>query len=126
MTDKKLAGEIAIVTGSDSGIGQATAVAFAREGADVAVTYLEDQKGADRTVQLIQEAGQQGVLVQLDQSKPQSVEQLFQTVKDKLGTPTVLVNNAATQAASTPVKDMSFETWDHAIKTNLYGPFLCC
>jgi glucose 1-dehydrogenase len=55
MTEKKLANEVAIVTGSDSGIGQATAVAFAREGADVAVTYLEDRKGAEHTVQLIEE-----------------------------------------------------------------------
>ncbi|MBD2080391.1 glucose 1-dehydrogenase [Leptolyngbya sp. FACHB-17] len=126
MTEKKLANEIAIVTGSDSGIGQATAIAFAREGADVAVTYLEDQQGAEHTVQRIEEAGQKAILVQLDQSKPESVEQLFQTVKDKLGTPTVLVNNAATSSANTPVSEMSFEAWDHAIKTNLYGPFLCC
>ncbi|MBD1913988.1 MULTISPECIES: SDR family oxidoreductase [unclassified Leptolyngbya] len=126
MTEKKLANEVAIVTGSDSGIGQATAVAFAREGADVAVTYLEDQKGAEHTVQLIEEAGQKAALVHLDQAQPKSVEQLFQTVKDKLGIPTVLVNNAAVSSVSTPVKDMSFEDWDHAIKTNLYGPFLCC
>jgi glucose 1-dehydrogenase len=126
MSEKKLTGEIAVVTGSDSGIGQATAIAFAREGADVAVTYLEDKQGADRTVQLIEEAGQKAVQVQLDQTQPESIEQLFQTVKDKLGTPTVLVNNAAASSASTPVKDMSFEDWDRAIKTNLYGPFLCC
>ncbi|MBW4443730.1 MAG: SDR family oxidoreductase [Plectolyngbya sp. WJT66-NPBG17] len=126
MTEKKLATEVAIVTGSDSGIGQATAIAFAREGADVAVTYFEDQQGAEHTVQRIEEAGQKAVLVQLDQSKPESVNQLFQTVKDKLGTPTVLVNNAAASSANTPVKEMSLEAWDHAIKTNLYGPFLCC
>lgn len=123
MTEKKLTKEVAIVTGADSGIGQATAIAFAREGADVAVTYLEDKQGAEHTVQLIEEAGQKAVLVQLDQTQPESVEQLFQAVKDKLGTPTVLVNNAATSSASTSVKDMSFENWDHAIKTNLYGPF---
>lgn len=126
MSEKKLANEVAIVTGSDSGIGQATAISFAREGADVAVTYSEDQKGAAHTVHLIEEAGQKAVLVQLDQSQPESVKQLFQTVKDKLGTPTVLVNNAAASSASTPVKDMSFEDWDRGIKTNLYGPFLCC
>lgn len=126
MAEKKLANKVAIVTGFDSGIGQATVVTFAREGADVAVIYLKDQKGADRTVQLIEEAGQKVVLVHLDQTQPESVEQLFQTVKNKLGTPTVLVNNAAASSASTPVKDMSFEDWDRAIKTNLYGPFLCC
>ncbi len=102
MTEKKLANEVVIVTGSDSGIGQATAVAFAREGADVAVTYLDDRQGAEHTVQLIEEAGQKAVLVQLDQSQPDSVEQLFQTVKDKLGTPTVLVNNAPLHQQTLP------------------------
>jgi glucose 1-dehydrogenase len=126
MANKKLAGEIAVVTGSDSGIGQATAIAFAREGADVAVTYLEDRQGAEHTQQLIEEAGQKAFLAQLDQSKPENVEQFFKDVRDKLGTPTVLVNNAASGSANVPVKDMSYEDWDWSIKSNLYGPFFCC
>lgn len=126
MADRKLAREIAVITGSDSGIGQATAVAFAREGADVAVTYLEDRQGAEHTQKLIEEAGQKAIVVQLDQSQRSQVEQLFQAVQDKLGTPTVLVNNASIDSAGIPVKDMSYERWDQAIKTNLYGPFLCC
>ena len=81
MAEKKLANEVAIVTGSDSGIGQATAVAFAREGANVAVTYLEDKQGADRTIQLIEEAGQKAVLVQLDQTQPESVHSRYNIVR---------------------------------------------
>ncbi len=65
MTGKRLAGEIAVVTGSDSGIGQATAIAFAREGADVVITYLEDRQVAEHTQKLVEEAGQKAVLVVL-------------------------------------------------------------
>ncbi len=126
MENKRLVGEIAIVTGSDSGIGQATAVAFARKGADVAVTYLEDRQGAEHTQQLIEEAGQKALVFQLDHSKPEQVEQLFKEVQNQLGTPTILVNNAAGGSNNVPVKDMSYEAWDWAIKTNLYGPFFCC
>jgi glucose 1-dehydrogenase len=126
MNDKKLAGEIAVVTGSDSGIGQATAIAFAREGANVAITYLEDRQGAEHTQKQVEEAGQKAFVSQLDQSQPKQVEQLFKTVRDQLGTPTILVNNAGMDAAGIPVKDMSYDRWDKSLKTNLYGPFLCC
>jgi len=124
--NKRLAGEIAVITGSDSGIGQATAIAFAREGADVAITYLNDRQGAEHTQKLVEEAGQKAVLTQLDQSQPESVEQLFKVVQSQLGTPTILVNNAGEDSAGVPVKDMPYEQWDKVIKTNLYGPFLCC
>lgn len=125
MVDKKLAGEIAVVTGSDSGIGQATAITFAREGADVAITYLEDRQGAEHTQKLVQEAGQKALVTQLDQRKPEQVEQLFKAFQTHLGTPTVLVNNAGIDSARIPVKDMSYDRGDQALKTNLYGPFLC-
>jgi len=68
MKEQSLKGEIAVVTGSDSGIGQATAIAFAREGADVAITYLEDQEGADHTRKLVEEAGRKAVVMPLDQT----------------------------------------------------------
>lgn len=126
MKTKRLEGEVAVITGSDSGIGQATAVAFAREGSDVAVTYLHDREGAERTLDEIQAAGREGFISQLDVRDPSLVEQFFQTVDDKLGTPTILVNNAGIDAAGTPVKDMSLEHWDDIIRSNLYGPFFCC
>jgi glucose 1-dehydrogenase len=126
MTDKRLVKEVAVITGSDSGIGQATAIAFAREGADVAITYLEDREGAEHTRKLVEEAGQKAFTTQLDQTNPEAVEQLFKQVQEQLGTPTVLVNNAGTDSAGTPVKDMSPDQWDQCIKTNLYGPFFCC
>lgn len=72
MSDKKLTGEIAVVTGADSGIGQATAIAVAREGADVAITYLDDQQGAQHTQKLVEQAGQKAFVTQLDQSNPEA------------------------------------------------------
>ena len=126
MREHCLQGEVAIVTGSDSGIGQATAVAFAREGAKVAITYLEDQAGAEHTKQLVEEAGQQAIVCHLDQTQPNEIANLFQETQNQLGTPTILVNNAGVDSSGTMVKDMSYEQWDHALKTNLYGPFLCC
>jgi glucose 1-dehydrogenase len=91
MTDKRLVKEVAVITGSDSGIGQATAIAFAREGADVAITYLEDREGAEHTRKLVEEAGQKAFTTQLDQTNPEAVEQLFKQIQEQLGTPTVLV-----------------------------------
>ncbi|MBE9212255.1 SDR family oxidoreductase [Plectonema cf. radiosum LEGE 06105] len=126
MKEQSLKGEIAVVTGSDSGIGQATAIAFAREGADVAITYLDDRNGAEHTRKLVEEAGSKAVVVPLDQAQPDQIDRLFQKTQQQLGTPTILVNNAGIDSAGIPVKDMPYERFDKALKTNLYGPFLCC
>jgi glucose 1-dehydrogenase len=126
MDSQRLKGEIAIVTGSDSGIGQATAFAFAKEGADVVVTYLHDKDGAERTQREIEATGQKAFMTQLDVRDPARVADFFQTVQSQLGTPTILVNDAGVDAAGKPVKDMSLEHWDNIIRTNLYGPFYTC
>jgi len=126
MKEQSLKGEIAVITGSDSGIGQATAIAFAREGADVAITYLDDHDGAEHTRQKVEEAGRKAVVVPLDLTQPEQIDRLFQEAQQKLGTPTILVNNAGLDSAGIPVKDMPYERFDKALKTNLYGPFLCC
>jgi glucose 1-dehydrogenase len=126
MMNKRLGNQVAVVTGSDSGMGQATAIALAQEGADVVVTYLHDQQGAEHTRQAVEQAGRRTVVVQLDQRDPEQVTHLFQTVQDRLGTPTILVNNAGIDSTGKHVKDMSIEEWDNELKTNLYGPFFCC
>lgn len=123
---QKLAQEIAVVTGSDSGMGQATAIAFAKEGADVAVTYMHDEEGAEKTKREVEAAGRKAVVVQLDQRDPKSVENLFRQTQENLGTPTILVNDAGIDASGKPVNEMSLEEWDDSIRTNLYGPFFCC
>jgi glucose 1-dehydrogenase len=117
---------IAIVTGSDSGIGQATAVEFAKEGAAVLITYLEDRDGAESTRRQAAEAGAKAAIVQADVSKPEEVERIFATCANQLGSPTILVNNAGIDASGKHVDEMPLETWERAIGTNLTGPFLCC
>jgi glucose 1-dehydrogenase len=126
MPDKRLQGEIAIVTGSDSGIGRATAIAFAREGADVAVTYFRHDDDAQRTARDVEAAGQRAFVAQLDVRDPDNVKDFFRAVDQALGTPTILVNNAGLDYTGQQVKDMDLADWDNLLRTNLYGPFYCC
>jgi glucose 1-dehydrogenase len=125
VTDR-LKDKIAIVTGSDSGMGQAMAEAFAQEGADVAITYFHDQKGAEETRQKVEAAGRRAIVINLDVRKPEEVQRLFQAVGEKLGTPYILVNDAGVDSTGKQVPEMPVEDWDNEMKTNLYGPFYCC
>ncbi|HZW11965.1 MAG TPA: SDR family oxidoreductase [Noviherbaspirillum sp.] len=126
MVQQRLRGELAVVTGSDSGIGQATAIAFAREGADVVITYFHDRQGADHTAREVEAAGRKAAVFRLDQRESANVAALFRDVKAQLGIPTILVNNSGIDAIGKAVSDMSDEDWDNGIRTNLYGPFYCC
>lgn len=126
MDQQQFHGELALVTGADSGIGRATAIAFAKQGADVAITYFRDRQGAAGTAQEIEAAGRKAAVFQLDQRDSGAVGRFFQQVRAQLGVPTILVNNAGVDMAGKPVKDMSDDDWDVAIRTNLYGPFYCC
>ena len=123
---KRLDGKIAIVTGSDSGIGQATAIEFAREGADVMITYLQDKDGAQETCRRVEAEGRRAAVVQLDQRDPEQVARLFEETERSLGTPFVLVNGAGRDSTGKQVADMPIEAWDDVIRTNLHGPFYCC
>jgi glucose 1-dehydrogenase len=125
MTDK-LKDKIAIVTGSDSGIGQATAEAFAKEGADVVVTCLHDRNGAEETRKRVEAAGRRAIVVQFDQRDSAQVKGVFREAERRLGTPYILVNNAGIDSTGKQVADMSDEDWDDEMKSNLYGPFYCC
>ncbi len=125
MSDR-LSGRIAIVTGSDSGIGRATAEAFAREGADVAVTYHSDDTGAREACATIAGMGRRAIARHLDQTDLASVAQLFEATQEALGPPDILVNNAGMDAFEDEVADLDPEAWDKTIRTNLYGPFYCC
>ena len=119
----KLAGKTVLITGSDSGIGQATAIQFAREGANVVVVYHTDADGADRTRQVVELAGQQALVVQCDVSDPRQAEQLFEQALARFGTLDVLVNNAGASGAHKPVVDMTPEEFEQTIRTDLFGPF---
>lgn len=126
MNQQRLRGELALVTGSDSGIGQATAIAFAQEGADLIITYFHDREGAESTACEVEAAGGRAAVFRLDQRDSGNVVGLFQQVKAQMGTPTILVNNSGVDASGKHVKDMSDEDWDEGIRTNLNGPFYCC
>ncbi|MDQ2706777.1 MAG: SDR family oxidoreductase [Actinomycetota bacterium] len=122
----RLDGLVALITGSDSGIGQASAIEFAREGADVVVHYLHDKAGAEDTRKEIESLGRQAFVVQADISDEAQVEAMFDTAADAVGTLDVLMNNAGVDASGTPVAELSTKVFDTAIRTNLYGAFFCC
>ena len=122
----KLRDKVAIITGSDSGIGHAMAEAFVREGAHVAVTWFHDKDGAEQAKRKVEAAGRRAIVVQLDQRDPRQVEKLFRETETQLGTPHILVNDAGIDSTGTQVADMRIEDWDREMQTNVYGPFYCC
>jgi glucose 1-dehydrogenase len=122
----KLGGRVAIVTGSDSGIGRAIAEALALEGADVAVTFHNDEDGARATARQVESSGRRALVQRLDVRDEASVADLFQAVDRTLGTPHILVNNAGTGSSGAPLAETTTEAWDTVIRTDLYGPFFCC
>ncbi len=124
--DRKLHGKVAIVTGSDSGIGHAIAAEFARHGADVAITWFTDELGARDTAREVEQAGQKAFVMQLDVRESDAIAQLFQRTEQELGTPFILVNDAGVDAVGKDVADMSAAEWDDRFKTNVYGPFYAC
>ncbi|HLH12120.1 MAG TPA: SDR family oxidoreductase [Methylovirgula sp.] len=121
----KLADKIAVITGSDSGMGQAMAEEFAREGASIAITYHSDRDGAEETHRRVASTGQRASLHQLGVRDETSVASFFETVDRELGTPDILVNNAGVGGGDAPVADLRTEEFDSIIKADLYGPFFC-
>ena len=126
MSTRRLDGKIALITGSDSGIGQATAVEFAKEGADVVITYLDDADGADQTRVAVEAEDQRAIVVQCDVSDENQVAHLFDQALQAFGTLDILMNNAGVDASGKPVAELPTEIWDKAIRTNVYGYFFCC
>ncbi|GAA3660816.1 SDR family oxidoreductase [Nocardioides ginsengisoli] len=119
----RLRGQVALVTGGDSGIGRAVALAYAREGADVAFTYLpEEQPDADATTALVEEAGRRALPMALDLTERPACDEAVRRTVDELGALDILVNNAGYQMARDhAVDDMSDSRIDRTFKTNLYA-----
>lgn len=124
--DRSLQGKIAIITGSDSGIGQAMAREFAAHGADVAVTWFTDEQGAMETRDAIEKAGQKAYVSQVDVRDPDAIKTLFNETEARLGVPYILVNDASVDSVGDHVADMSLEDWEDRLRTNLTGPFVAC
>jgi len=121
-----LKGEVAVVTGSDSGIGRATVMALAREGASVIINYRHDDKGAKVTYDELHAEGCAAFVVQADVADEREIEHLFDIASEKFGTATILINSAGVDSSGKQVADMDLAVWRTALDTNLTGPFLCC
>jgi glucose 1-dehydrogenase len=122
---KKLENKVALITGSDSGIGRAIALAFAAEGAKVVITYHSDEASAAQVTNQINEQGHTAICFKLDVADEAAVKDLFSKVQARFDNIDILVNNAAVNGSGAPVKEMSTDVFDTCIKTNLYGPFYC-
>ncbi len=113
----------AIITGADSGIGRAVALAFAREGADVLVSYLNEHEDAEETRRLVEDAGRQAVLVPGDISEAAHCRAIVQQAVDAFGRIDILVNNAAHQATFDSLEDIPDEEWELTFRTNIHAMF---
>jgi NAD(P)-dependent dehydrogenase (short-subunit alcohol dehydrogenase family) len=120
----RLAGQVALVTGAQQGIGRAIAVALAQDGADVAVNYLDDRTAADEVVAKVRGAGRRACLAQGDVSRARDADAMVARVASELGAPTILVNNAGV-FPRVEFLAMTESDWDHVIDVNLKGSFLC-
>jgi NAD(P)-dependent dehydrogenase (short-subunit alcohol dehydrogenase family) len=123
---KKLEDTVCLITGGDSGIGRAVALAFAREGADVAISYLSEEGDAKETAAAVNDAGQKVLLLQGDIRAEDHCNQLIQKVINEFGKLDILINNAAFQMARSSILEISTEEFDQTIKTNLYAMFWLC
>jgi NAD(P)-dependent dehydrogenase (short-subunit alcohol dehydrogenase family) len=123
----RLTGKRALITGGDSGIGRAVAVAFSREGADVMITHLpEEQDDARETVGLVEAAGRKGVSVPGDIRDEEFCTSLVERAVSELGGLDILVNNAAYQMAQASIEEITTEQFDRVFKTNVYALFWLC
>jgi NAD(P)-dependent dehydrogenase (short-subunit alcohol dehydrogenase family) len=119
----RLTGKRAIITGGDSGIGRAVALAFAREGADLLIAYLNEDDDARETQKLVEEAGRKVVLVRGDIQTAAHCRKIIDTAVAELGGVDILVNNAAHQASFKEIDDISDEEWELTFRVNIHAMF---
>jgi len=119
----KLQEKVALITGGDSGIGRSVAVLFAREGADIAIVYLDEHRDAQVTKQAVEAEGRRCLLVPGDVTDRKFCEQAVQRTLEEFGQLDILVNNAAFQLHVSAIEDLTDEHFDETMKTNLYGYF---
>ncbi len=122
----KLTKKTALVTGAESGIGQEIAIEFARNGAAVVMTWLNNESAALDTLAAVEEAGVRGTIIQADVSNEESVVNLFTQALEWAGEINILVNCAGVRSADKPILQLSFKEFKHTVRTNLFSVFLCC
>lgn len=118
-----LAGKRALITGGDSGIGRAVAAAFAKEGADVAIAYLDEHDDAAHTAKLVEAAGRHAALLPGDLADEQYCTEVVRRTVDELGGLDVLVNHVGTQTVADDLTEITTEQWDYTFKVNIYSFF---
>jgi NAD(P)-dependent dehydrogenase (short-subunit alcohol dehydrogenase family) len=119
----RLAGKAAVITGADSGIGRAVAIAFAREGADVLIAYLDEHDDARETARWVEQAGRKAVLVPGDLAEAAHCRSVIDSAVAEFGRIDVLVSNAAQQMTHDKLEDISDEEWDRTLAVNLSAFF---
>ncbi len=122
----RLTGRAALITGADSGIGRAVTLAFAREGADVLISYLNEGEDAQETLRVVQEAGHKAVAVAGDISQEGHCQQLVQRAVQEFGTLDILVNNAAFQRTYQSITEIPAEELQYTFATNIFALFYLC
>ncbi len=120
---KPLAGKVALITGGAKRLGKAAAVALARAGADVAITFLRSEKQARQTVTHLEKVGVRALALHCDVTQPKSIRDSLKEVSRKLGGVDILVNNAANYE-TVSFEDLTLQQWDSIFATNVRGPFL--
>ncbi len=119
----KLKDKKAVITGADSGIGRAVALAFAREGADVLISYYDEHEDAEKTKKVVEDAGRKAILMPGDIKDPRHCRAIIDRAVKEFGRIDILVNNAAHQASFKDVGEISDEEWDVTFRTNIYAMF---
>jgi hypothetical protein len=119
----RLAGKKAVITGGDSGIGRAVAIAYAREGADLVIAYLDENEDAAEVRALVEREGRKAVLIPGDVSDPEHCRAIVRRAVEELGGLDILVNNAAHQATFSDIGDISDEEWQRTFATNIHAMF---
>jgi NAD(P)-dependent dehydrogenase (short-subunit alcohol dehydrogenase family) len=122
----KLAGKVAVITGGDSGIGRAVAIAYAREGADVLISYLSEHEDAQDTAKYVEDAGRRCVLVPGDLADRAHAKTIIPKAVEEFGKVDVLVNNAAFQMSHDSLEEVSDDEWDYTLAVNLSAMFTLC
>lgn len=124
--DNSLTGKTAIITGADSGIGQAIADELSKKGAYILINYFEDGDGASKTLELVTANGSKGVIFQADVSDYSQVQNMYDAAIGQLGVPYILINSAGIDASGVTLDKLDIDIFDKAIRTNLYGVFYNC